>query len=115
MGTPKVPTSGFGAEDSQQAGLGEGRKRAEVLESSSSYSKDQVYQAYGSQPSEAAVGICRADWLSGDGFSQHVWGVPGTWGSQSACPQHTDVHQQPAGAAPGRLELSATMPCMLLQ
>eukprot|EP00891_Asterochloris_glomerata_P004955 jgi/Astpho2/4955/fgenesh1_pg.00070_%23_16_t len=45
--TPTVPSSGFGAENSQQAGMGEGRKRAEVLESSSSYSKDQVYQAYG--------------------------------------------------------------------
>ena len=82
--------------------MGEGRKRAEVLESSSSYSKDQVYQAYGGQPSEAAVGVRTANRLPVAGFCRDLWGVP-----SSACTQHTDVQQRPAGIVPGRREVSA--------
>ena len=84
MGMPKVPTSGFRAEDSQQAGVGGGRQRAEVLESSSSYSKDQVYQAYGGPPSKAAVGVCTAYRLSSTGCSQRCLGFPRHLG-QSGC------------------------------
>ena len=75
--------------------MGEGRKRAEVLESSSSYSKDQVYQAYGGQPSKAAGGAQLTGCLELSS-SKDVRGVHGTWGSQGASTQHMDVQQQPA-------------------
>ena len=48
-------------------------------------------------------------------FPKALWGVPGTWVNQGACTPHTDVQQQSAISAPGRQEVAAMTPYILLQ